>query len=283
MLTSLIILINRACTAAATVLLAPVGRLPGWVSLGMISAITGVAMLWVFKHTSNQAAIKRARNQIAHNKLALSLFGDNLWVGLKSQASILAAAGRLMVLAVPSLIAMSVPTIFLLGQLGLWYQARPLKVGEEAVLTVRLASSKSNSMSSELVVEPQLQPTQDIDVTVGPVRVPSRQMISWNIAARQPGLHSLQFRVGDQMVDKQLAVGSGFMPVSIKRPDSTLQDLLLHPQESPFGADSVVRSIDITYPERDSYASGTNWWIGYWLILSMAAAFAVKPLLKVNV
>ena len=36
------------------------------------------------------------------------------------------------------MLVMVVPVILILGQLSLWYQARPLRVGEEAVVTLKL-------------------------------------------------------------------------------------------------------------------------------------------------
>ena len=53
-------------------------------------------------------------------------------------ASVLAGAMKLLVLAIVPIVVMIVPVTLLLGQLALWYQARPLKVGEEAVITLKL-------------------------------------------------------------------------------------------------------------------------------------------------
>ena len=46
--------------------------------------------------------------------------------------------------------------------------------------------------------------------------------------------------------------------------------------ESPSG-------IEVTFPKRSSWTSGTDYWIVYWFAISLVAAFAVKPLLKVNI
>ena len=119
-------------------------------------------------------------------------------------------------------------------------------------------------------------------VTVGPVRVPSKNMVCWNIQTAQPGLHQLTFSVGDQRFTKELAVGDNYMTVSLERPASSLSDVLLHPREQPFAAASPVQSIAVTFPPRSSWTTGTDWWMVYWFVASMAAAFLAKPFLKVN-
>ena len=138
-MTQLLIWLNALANRCAAILLAPVAWVPGWVSATVIAAVTGVLMLLIFKYTSQQAAIKRTRSQIKANLLALSLFKDNVWVGLRAQGRILANAGKLMLLAVVPMLVMTLPMVLLLGQLALWYQARPLNVGEEAVVTVKLS------------------------------------------------------------------------------------------------------------------------------------------------
>src|SRR5262249_35134164 len=119
-------------------LLAPVGFLPGWLSATVIAAVTGVLLLAVFKYTSNQRAIERVRNDINAHLLALKLFKDSARVSLQAQGRILRGALRLFVFAIVPMLVMAVPVTLLLSQLGLWYQARPLQVGEDTVVTVKL-------------------------------------------------------------------------------------------------------------------------------------------------
>ena len=45
---------------------------------------------------------------------------------------------RLMVLALVPMVVMAMPVLLILGQLSLWYQSRPLHVGEDAVITMKL-------------------------------------------------------------------------------------------------------------------------------------------------
>jgi hypothetical protein len=122
-----------------------------------------------------------------------------------------------------------------------------------------------------------------VEITVGPVHVPSKREVCWNIKACQPGYHRLVFQAGDLAIDKELAVGDGYMRVSARRPERDWREVLLYPEEQPFAPDSPVQSINIAYPARSSWVSGTDsWWI-YWLVASMVAGFCFRGVLNVNV
>jgi uncharacterized membrane protein (DUF106 family) len=268
---------NQIAGVIASVLLAPIAWLPGWLSATLIAAVTGVIMLLMFKYTSNQKAIKHTRSQIKADLLALSLFKDDLRVGLRVQMALLLGADRLLALSLVPMLVMLVPMCLVLGQLALWFQARPLSIGEETVVTVRLAEDADQELQ-----QIQFDPGPAATVTVGPVRVPSKKMVCWNIQTAQAGLHQLTFRVAGQQFTKELAVGGDYMTVSLERPASSLSDVLLHPREKPFATASPVQSIEVNYPPRSSWTTGTDWWMVYWFVASMVAAFLAKPFLNVN-
>jgi hypothetical protein len=277
-LAQVVVWLNAGANALGGVLLAPLAVLPGWLSATLVAAATGVLLLAVFKYTSNQAAIRRVRADINAHLLALKLFKDSAWVALRAQGRILLGAGRLLVLAVVPLLVMIVPVCLLLGQLALWYQSRPLRVGEEAVVTLKLPGASSSTWP-----EVRLEPTEAVDVVIGPVRILSKREVCWNISARQSGYHRLVFLVDGQASAKELAVGDGFLRVSTRRPAWDWSDALLHPWEKPFAPDSPVQSITIDYPQRASWTSGTDSWVIYWFVVSMVAALCFRRVLNVHV
>jgi hypothetical protein len=190
----------------------------------------------------------------------------------------LLGAARLFLFALVPMAVMAVPVTLVLGQLSLWYQQRPLRSQEEAIVTLKL-----NGEAGDSFPRVSLEPTDAVETVLGPVRVFSKREVLWNIRAREKGYHRLVFQVGDQTFEKELAVGDGFMRVSAQRPGWIWEDALLYPWERPFPSDSPVRSIEITYPPRTSWVSGTNTWVVYWFIVSMVAAFCFRRVLNVNV
>ncbi len=273
----IVVFLNAIANTLGRPLLAPLGSLPGWVSASAVASVTGVFFLLVFKYTSNQAAIKRVRNDINANLFALKLFKDATPVVLRAQAAMLRGAGQLFVLAIVPMLVMIVPALLILGQLALWYQHRPLRVGEETVLAMKL-----NDLDGDPMPSVALEPTSAAEVVTGPVRIPSKREVVWVIKAAENGSTPLNFIVSGQKVTKELAVGEGFMRISPRRPEWNWYDALTNPAEPTFPTSSLVQSIEIDYPDRPSWTSGTDYWVGYWFVVSMVAAFCAKPFLKVN-
>jgi hypothetical protein len=270
--------LNAVADAVGRRALAPIGLLPGWLSATIVAAVTGLGLLAVFKYTSSQRAIRRVRSDVKAHLLALKLFKESTSVTLRAQGRILLGAWRLLLLSLVPMLVMIVPVCLLLGQLALWYQSRPLQLGEEAVMTLKL-----NGEADSPWPEVRLEPSNAMEVAVGPVRVLSQREVCWNVRALESGYHRLAIQVGDRTVDKELAVGDGFMRVSSERPAWCWSEMLLHPGERPFAPDSPVRSLAIDYPERSSWTSGTDWWVVYWLVVSLVAAWCFRPWLKVNI
>jgi len=252
-----------------------IGFMPGWLSATLIAVVSGIAMIVAFKWTSNQKAIKRARQDIRASLLTVKLFHDNMRAGFRAQSRVLLGAMRLLVFALVPILAMLAPMSLLLGQLALWYQARPLRIGEEAVIVLKLGGDAGAPMPTAT-----LDPTNAIADVHGPIRIAAQREVCWNVRAREDGLHRLVFRVGGYPVEKELAVGDGFMRVSLRRPDWHWSDALFHPREAPFDPGSAVRCIDVAYPPRSSWTSGTDYWLYYWFAVSLLAGFLLPRLFQ---
>lgn len=270
--------LSAAADAVGRPLLAPVGLMAGWLSATLIAAVTGVLLLVAFKYTSNQRTIKKVRDDINANLLALKLFKESAIVTLRAQGGMIRGGLRLMVLSLVPMLAMAIPVMLVLGQLSLWYQSRPLQVGEEAVVTMQLGGDGGSPMP-----DVQLRPTSAAEVAAGPVRVRSKREVNWRIRAREAGAHRLVFDVGGSPCDKELAIGDGFMRVSALRPGWDWSEILMNPGESPFRPGEVVRSIAIDYPGRSSWTAGRDWWVIYWFAASMVAALCFRRALGVHV
>jgi hypothetical protein len=277
-LAQVVVWLNVVANALGRFLLAPLAVLPGWLSATVVATVTGVLFLVIFKYTSHQRAIKRVKDDIKANLLALKLFKDSASVALRAQGRILLDAWWLFVFAVVPMLAMLLPVLLMLGQLALWYQSRPLHVGEDAVLTLKLNGHPDLPLSYLC-----LEPIDAFEPMVGPVRLRSRGEICWKIRARAAGYHHLTFHVGDLVEEKELVIGDGFRRVSIRRPGWSWSDALRNPWEKPFGPDSPIQSIDIAYPERPSWTCGTDKWVIYWFVVSMVAGLCFRRLLNVHI
>jgi len=272
--------VNLATNAIGKFLFAPIAVLPGWLSNTIISAVAGVFLMLIFKYTSNQDAIGKTRDLIKANMLALKLFKDSISVTISSQGKVFKGAFGLLFHAIRPMAVMIFPVVLLMGQMGLWYQYRPLTPNlDEAMVTLQLNGDYDLTNFPQVSIED----SSAFDVTTGPIRAISKGQVFWKIKANQPGTHNITFNINQKKVQKQLVAGEGLIRISAKRPGQNFEDILLNPWEEPFPADSVVQSIAIDYPDRPSKTAGTNWWMLYFFIASMVAALIFKPIFKVKI
>jgi hypothetical protein len=275
-LISVVTVLNAITNAIFGVVFAPCGWMPGWLSNTLISAVMGVALLFIFKHTSNQTAIGRVRDSISANLLAVRLYKDNISVTLRSQGRVFLASFKLLYYSIVPLLVMMVPVILVLAQMGLWYQFAPLRKGSERVIVKLELGEQSGAMPNI-----EMEPNDAVEVELGPVRAASS--LYWRLKMVEDGEHRLVFRAGEKRVEKQLVIGRGYKRINPVRPGRNIWDVVLYPLEKPFASDSAIQSISVEYPARDSFVSGTDWWIIYFFVVSMIFAFAFKPYLKVRI
>jgi hypothetical protein len=269
--------VNVLANTLGKVLLAPAAFLPGWLSNTLVSIVTGTAVLFVFKYTSNQKAIAKTKNGIKANLLAIWLFKESVRVILQAEIQILKGCLCLIFHSLRPMSVMLIPVSLLLAQMGLWYQHRPLLRDEETVVTLELNDSVAQSWP---VVT--LKPNEAIDVLLGPLRVTSRGELCWAIKAREPGCHDLTFSVNGVECTKKLAIGPGFMCVSPVRPDRHWAHMLQHPSEPPMTPDALIQSISIDYPERTSWGASTDSWLIFFFVVTTLFAWVAGPFLKVK-
>src|SRR3990172_8011637 len=205
-LSPLLAFLNPICTWLGDVVYALLIPFPVWLGLIVISAVTGVLMLIAFRHTSNQKAIGKVKDDIKANLLALKLYKDELRVTFQSQARLLWAIVRLQRYVLTPVLVMALPMLLALAQMGIRYQWRPVRSGEQTLIKMKFAPGTGKS------VEVSLEPHSGMAVEVGPV--PGGDLCVWRVRGGAPGRHALQFHVAGETIEKELVVGDGFERVS---------------------------------------------------------------------
>lgn len=270
--------INTITNALGDILQAPVAVMPGWLSLTVLSAAVGVLALIVFKYTSNQQAIGRIRDNIKADLLAVKLFKDNFSVAFRSQLRVMTGAFRLLAHSLIPMLVLVFPVCLVLAQMASWYQARPFRPGNDQV-TVQIIMNNSNGGVPQVA----LDPLPAARLIAGPVRVLSKGEVYFRLEPVENGYHTLVFHIGGGRYEKRIAVGDGFMRLSPRRPGPQPKDILMYPLEKPFLSGDPVRSINISYPSRDSKIYGTDWWLVYFFLTSMVCALLCKSFLHVRI
>ncbi len=272
-------IVTAAMVWLGDVAFAVLGLFSPVVALWIISALTGVFMLLIWRYTSNQAAIADVRRQISAHLLATRLFKDNLSVTFRAQRQILLQALRLLGHSLRPMLIMLVPFVLIMVQIGLRYEFRPFQVGEEARITVTLKTDQEVKGKGALIELPDGLRHDSSD----PCRIKPLRTVDWRITASRPGNYSLRIGPEEDRIDVLLAVGDGFQRLSAFRGGS-FWDRLLYSAEPSIPASSIFESIQLRYQSRSTPIFG---WDVHWLVtlfaLSIVFALIFKPFLKVHI
>ncbi len=261
-------------------LLWPFRGLSPWVGMIAVSLATAVLMLEVYKLTSNQAAIRRAKDRIKAHLLEMRLYKDNMRVTLAAQGAIVRANLAYMAANLKPLAVMIVPLVLILAQLSVWFDRAPLRPGDETLVKARLVGSADPVTAGlELEVPPGLE------ITAPPVRIPDLHEVVWRIKAKAAGDGTIVLRSGGTVLEKSVAIGGRPLSrVSALASRGSFLKRVLYPGEPPLPPGSPVRSVEILYPGRilSVFGLSIHWLVAY-LVLSIVFGFAFKGLFKVEI
>jgi len=272
-------IINAIFGAVFDVLMAPFRPFGPWAGMLAVSLATGLLMLLVFKKTSNQEGLRRAKNRIKAHLLELRLYKDDLGQSLRSQGSLLAANGRYLAHALRPMLVMIVPLFLVLAQLDAWFGAAPLRAGERAIVKIKLAEGQSAMESGAALVAPA-----GLTVETPPLRVEEEGEVDWRIKAETEGRHELQVGLGGREVSKLVVVGGPSLSKVPSRRVRGFGDALLHPGEKPLPGDSPLESIEVVYPPARLNVLGLRIpWLVAFFVLSVAFGFGLKGVFKVEI
>ena len=259
---------------------AAAGLLGGEAALWIFSAVAGILLLFIFKLTSNQAAIRRSKDRIAAGFLEVRLFKDDMRQMMSAQGSIFGSAFRYMGHALVPMLWMVVPVLLMLIQLNVWYGYRPLKEGEKALVTARLQTEESLFDLGELSLRTE---SDGLKIDTPPLRIDSKKEINWRVKAVEGGNHTLVFKAGDTEVIHTVHVGGSFLKIEPARVRGAWEELW-HPGSEPLPADQPFYHVEITYPESETNLLGLRMhWVIVFFILTLVFGFALKGLFKVEI
>lgn len=258
----------------------PLGLIGPVLAMVVISFLTGLLMLVVFRWTSNQDGIRRTKTLIKAHLLEIRLYKDNLGQSLKAQGRVLAANVRYIAHALRPMLVMIVPVMLILFQLNLRFGVRALTPGESALLKVRFTdTTKPEEMDITLQVPP------GVVLETPPIHIAETREIDWRLSAESSGRYPLLFRSGRTEFLFPLVVGPDRLAkVPVVKPGRFFLDQVAYPGEAPVPRGTPVASVEIVYPSQKLRLLGLNI---HWLIaffgLSIFFGFAFKGVMKVDI
>jgi len=236
-------------------------------------------MLLIFKKTSNQDGIRRAKNIIKAHLLEIRLYKNDLGGSFRAQGAILGANLRYMGYALRPMAVMIVPLLLILAQINLRYGAASLSRGGRALVKMILAEG-----TSAVGTPVSLSAPDGITVETPPLRIEEEREVDWRIRGDGPGGHLLSFTIGGMTVTKRVSVEERAPAKIAALRSRRFLDLLLSPGETPLPKDVPVVSIEIVTPSPRLALLGMRvHWLVAFLALSIIFGFALKGVFKVEI
>jgi len=272
--------VNLVFGRAVDLMLWPFRGLSPWFGMVAVSLLTALLMLEVYKLTSNQSAIRRAKDRIKAHLYEMRLYRDNMRATLAAQGAIFKANLAYMGANLKPLAVMIVPLVLILAQLSLWYDRAPLRPGEETLVKAGL-----DPAADPVTLGLTLEAPPGLEITSPAVRIPDRHEVVWRIKALAPGAGHLVIQAGGGTVEKAVVVGGRpLSKVSALASRGSFWSRLLYPGEAPLPAGTPVRSVEVLYSAKSltAFGLGVHWLVAY-LVLSIAFGFAFKGVFKVEI
>ena len=271
-------------------LLFPFRGMPAIVGLTVVSLVTSMGMLLVFKKTSNQTAVERVKRQIHAGLFEIRLFNDDFRAIVRAQLAILKHNLGYLRLSLVPMLFMLPPLILVIAQLQFHYGYAPLRAGDHALVEVELAEGWDQGgavPTGGKSGKPQvaLEVPAGVTIETPAVWVPSERTLSWRLRVDQPGNHAMKVVVGDQTYDKMLTDdGARIVRRSPLRPGDSFVDKLLYPAE-PGLPDGPLASVAVSLREAEipitrdlevGNVIGMPGWMAIFFVLSIVFAFALR-------
>ena len=243
----------------------------------LISLVIGLLMVIVFGYTSDQKAIRVAKEHLKAHLLALRLFQDQIPVVLRSYGRILLATGHYLRLAFKPLLFVVLPLTILVVQADRYLGSTPLEVGQAFLLKVHLADS-------ERLNEASLQLPSGLAATAPAVHVPADNEVAWRVVAEKNGDYDVKIQASDQTFSKRVVVASGMERLSPVRLRGKFWERIFVSAEPALPENSTIQAIEVQYPERNIAFAGFEWnWIWLFFVLSLVAGFLFKSILGIEI
>jgi hypothetical protein len=302
--------LNAVMGRTLDIFLAPFRSLPAIVGLSVVSLVTAVVVMLVFRATSNQQKLADVKRRIAAALFEIRLFNDDLPAVFRAQGELLRHNATYLRLSLVPMLWMIVPIALLVAHLEFRYGYTGLTPGEPAIVKVQLrngvklapskpaadTTSAANMTTGEIASSDaasgntasgntaMLEAPAEIKVLTSPVWFPTSNEVVWRIRPEAAGEYELRAHIGAEAFSKHVEVGDAVVRRSPIRVGRGLVAQFMNPAEPPLPDGAAVASISVPYERRAVRVFGWELdWLLVFFALSTVFAFALKKPLRVTV
>ena len=272
-------IVNSLLRSVFDAALSPFSGLHPMVGIAVLSLIVGIAILLVYKATSNQDKLAAVKRKIHAGLFEIRLFNDDFRAILRAQVDILRHNLSYLGLSFVPLLWMIVPLVLVIAQLQFHYGYQGLEPGGQALVEVAIEEDSENRPQI------QLQAPEGLKIEAGPMWIPARSELSWRISAVDEGDYELTLTGAGEAITKSVRVTDRVVRISPNRVKGCWNQLL-YPAEDPLPAASPVQEITLSYPAGNAGFEGWEselTWMLFFFLLSIIFAFALRKPFKVTI
>ena len=269
--------INSILTAIFDLALTPFRSIAPLWAIVAVSVVMGVLLVILYGQCSAQAALKKVKRRIYGALLESVLYRRDLLVSLRAQGSMLRSAFVYFLLAIPPLIVLAIPCILVLAQLNMRYNARPLRIGESALVRVEV-SDASTLDRVRLETPAQLNASPALRISQPP-------QVWWKLTGKESGAPVATILVNDVPI-AQTSVFVQNQPMKfLSRLSTNWITALLYPDSSEVSLQSSpLQSIEISYPPAQYRLLGIEaHWLVLFFVISLLSGLVAAKVLKIEV
>jgi hypothetical protein len=242
-----------------------------------ISVVVGLLMVIVFRYTSDQKAIGRAKDQLKAQLLVVRLFQDQLPVVMRAYARILRGTGRYLRLAFTPFLIAILPVTVLIIQLDRYLGWTPLRPAQTFLVEARVEDPEAFN-------EVALQLPPELVSSAPPVHALKDKEVVWRLVAQHEGRYDINIAAGGQTASKQVVVSPGLARLSPLRLRDHFWERMVTSGEPALAGNSPIQSIAVNYPARVIDFAWLEWnWIVLFFVVSLIAGFIFKTVLGIQV
>jgi len=266
-------------------LLAPFHRLNPLPQLVILSLVSAILLLVVFKKVSNQEVIKRHKDKIFGNFLEIAIYRDQFRRSLRCQANVLKHnLLYLKALGLPFLLMLP-PMLLICLQLDYRLGYQPLKPGSSFIIEAQLTND-ALTRQPDILDTLTITTSETVSIESPALRLPGSGQVFWQARVSAVGSPNfIAFNLPGQVdtIRKELAINTASGRFSPETNAMTSWQDMLTSGEAPLPPTSWLSSIRVSYPQ----AEYPLWhWrfspILYFFILTTLFGLALKPFLRVT-
>jgi uncharacterized membrane protein (DUF106 family) len=242
-----------------------------------ISIAIGLLMVIVFRYTSDQKAIGRAKDRLKAHLLEVRLFQDQLPVVMRAYGRILRGTGSYLRLAFTPLLIAILPITFLIIHLDRYFGWIPVRPAQTFLVEARVEEPAALN-------EVELQLPPELASSAPAVHIAKDREVVWRVLAQREGQFDIHIAAAGQTVSKQVVVSPGLARVSPVRLRGNFWERVITSGEPALAENSPIQSIAITYPPRVINFAWMEWnWVVLFFVSSLVAGFIFKSVLGIQV